>query len=206
MVGLIIRKSAHLNFAMGAILRSYATAQTSIVTSLVKRSLHKSSLIKAIHSVQAHCSLTVSHKQWIFPTCGKTPSTIKLKWTLEQFLPCYCYAINTNDKAMRFQFHNLPLQQKERAWVNSMLISAWNQNSTNRLLCSVSVMPENKLSMQELNHLIGFKVLFWHWVFYKILVLSPNFQGGHMPVFPPADARDYYYNKRGLRTGNQIDS
>ena len=56
--------------------------------------------------------------------------------------------------------------------------------------CSVSVIPENKPLVQKFYQLIEIKLDFR---FTKILVLSPNFQGGAMPVlpFPPADAHGW---------------
>jgi len=50
------------------------------------------------------------------------------------------------------------------------------------LLCSVSVITANKLSLQELSECVGIKVLISG--FLEIFVLSPNFHGGQMPVLP----------------------
>jgi len=52
------------------------------------------------------------------------------------------------------------------------------------LVPGVSVLPAYKLSMQELNQLIGIKLLTSGLL--ENLVLSPNFQGGgQMPVLLP---------------------
>jgi len=51
------------------------------------------------------------------------------------------------------------------------------------LLCSVSVISANKLSLQELTQIIRIKFLISR--FPEFLLLSPNFQGGQMPVLPP---------------------
>jgi len=60
--------------------------------------------------------------------------------------------------------------------------------------CSVSVIPENKPLLQKFYQLIEIKLDFR---FTKILVLSPNFQGGAMPVLPsplqtPMDGKQLY--------------
>jgi len=47
-----------------------------------------------------------------------------LKWTFEDLLPCYCYAIKTNSRKTASKFRNLPLQAMERIWVNCNLIMA----------------------------------------------------------------------------------
>jgi len=54
------------------------------------------------------------------------------------------------------------------------------------LLCSVSVISANKLSLQDLTQLIRIKLLISR--FPEIFVLSPDFQGGQMPVLPPHPA------------------
>jgi len=53
------------------------------------------------------------------------------------------------------------------------------------LKCSGSVIPANKLSMQDLNQLIGIELLIQ--VFYKILIFTPNCQGANAcaPLRPP---------------------
>jgi len=52
------------------------------------------------------------------------------------------------------------------------------------LLCSVSVMLENKLTLQELNQLIGIKLLDFRFS-RNLLVPRPNFQGGNARFAPP---------------------
>jgi len=53
----------------------------------------------------------------------------------------------------------------------------------NRLLGGVSVISVNKLSLQKLTQLIGIKLLILP--FLEFFLLSPNFQGGKMLVYPP---------------------
>jgi len=81
----------------------------------------------------------------------------------EVLLPCYCYATKARSRTI----HSGVLQT-----VNLLL-----------LLCSVSVISANKLSLQELTQLIRIELL--------ILLVSPNFQGGQMPVFPPPCGRPW---------------
>jgi len=69
-----------------------------------------------------------------------------------------------------------------KAWENCKHIIV---QSITYLLCSVNVMPENKLSLQELNQLIGIKVddFTFHSNFW--LLVTPNFQGGQIPILLP---------------------
>jgi len=48
-------------------------------------------------------------------------------------------------------------------------------------MCNVSVISANKLSLKELNQLIGMKLLA-DFDFLDIFGLSPSFQGGQVPV------------------------
>jgi len=52
-----------------------------------------------------------------------------------------------------------------------------------RVLCRVSVVSANKVSLQELPQLIRIKLMISR--FLEILLLSPRFQGGKCPFFPP---------------------
>ena len=64
---------------------------------------------------------------------------------------------------------------------NCMLPKQWTC-----LLCSVSVISANKLSLQELTELIRIKLLISR--SQKFLRPSPNFQGWECPFSPPGDA------------------
>ena len=75
------------------------------------------------------------------------------------------------------KFRNVSLQAKEWTWVNCELITASHQNSEAGF-CAVwvaSVIPVNKVLLQELNRLIGIEMLTSDILIF--LVLSPNFQG-----------------------------
>jgi len=81
-----------------------------------------------------------------------------VKWTFEDLLPCYCYAIKTNSRTTVRDFRNQPLQAKEGTWVNYKLITAWHYICEPDS-CAVWVSyRQKKLSLQESNQLIGIKI------------------------------------------------
>jgi len=71
-------------------------------------------------------------------TCGKTPNIVT--WS-EHYRIC-CHVIITQSrptvKQSARKFGNLPLQPKERTWVNCKLTTAWHQNCKSRS-CAVWV-------------------------------------------------------------------
>jgi len=68
-----------------------------------------------------------------------------LKWTLD-LLSCYCCKKTTDSRTVWSHFSNLPLQAKERTWLNCKLINAWHQNCEP---CAVWVSCRQIKSLQE---------------------------------------------------------
>ena len=71
-----------------------------------------------------------------------------VKWTFEDLLPWYFYAIKTTVEQSDRKLRNLLLQAKERTatfWCHCITSEQWTW-----LLCSVSLIPANKLSLQQL--------------------------------------------------------
>ena len=80
--------------------------------------------------------------------------------------------LHNKDQQSAPKLRNMLLQAKERTQAHHCITpEQWTW-----LLYSVSVISANKLSLQELNQLIGIKLLTSDVL--EILVLSPNFQGG----------------------------
>jgi len=86
-----------------------------------------------------------------------------LKWTFEDMLPRYCYAIKTSDGTIRTEVSQPASVGKwedmsELQAHHCMTIAYWMW-----LLYSVSVIPEHKLSMQEL--ITQSELSYWFQVF-----------------------------------------
>ena len=111
-----------------------------------------------------------------------------MKYTFEDLLPCYCYAIKPSDRTIRSQLSQ-PASAGKRADVSELQAHhCLTGGEWTWILCKLSVIPENKLSMQELNQLLG-TLRRWHQFFHKFFILSPKFQVGQMPVLPPPCGR-----------------
>ena len=82
-------------------------------------------------AISSNCLAALPAKMPVFDSHRRQNTYCRnLKWTFEDLLPCYCYAIKVNNRKFLPQFRNLPLQSKERTWVNcKQLITAWYQNS-----------------------------------------------------------------------------
>ena len=89
-------------------------------------------------------------------TSGKTPIAASWCEPLKNWLPCHCYAIRANSGTFFYQVSQPASASK---WVgmsepyaahHDMIPEQWSW-----LLCSVSVIPENKLALQELTQLIS---------------------------------------------------
>ena len=96
----------------------------------------------------------ISTRQSLSPciTCQRCQCVTKrlwnyrnLKWTSEDSLPCYCYTIKTNSRSA-CKFRNLPLQANK--WGEMSELQAhycMTPEQWTLLLCSLSVIPANKL-------------------------------------------------------------
>ena len=127
--------------------------------------------------------------KWLYRTqfknhCpGHMPSNAyyrNLKWTFEDLLPCYCYAIKNNSGTVCSQVASAGkgADVSELQAQHCMTTEQWTW-----LLCNVSVIPANILSLQELNEIIGIKLLTLR--FLEILALTLNFpRGGKCPFLP----------------------
>jgi len=79
-----------------------------------------------------------------------------LRWTFNDLLPCCCYAIQTNRRTIRSQVSQRPSTSKMSELQSHHCITPGQRTW---LLCCVSIIPANKLLLQELNKIIGFKLL-----------------------------------------------
>jgi len=85
------------------------------------------------------------------------------------------------------KFRNLPLQAMQRTWVNCKLKIAWHNNSETALCAAWVSYRKIKLSLQELSQLSC-----WLQVFYKFLILCPNFHVvANSHIVPPADTHEH---------------
>jgi len=105
-----------------------------------------------------------------------------LKWTIEDLLSCCCYVIKTNCRTIRSQVVQPAsagggANMSELRAHHCMTPEQWTW-----LLCSVSVVPANKLSLQESNQS---ELSCWLHDLQKILVLSPKFHGVENARFDP---------------------
>ena len=124
---------------------------------------HKVSSLKWLAAIGSHCldsrCIACLHAKCLRSavTCGKTPATVTLSEPLKIFA-VFCYAIKTNT-AIRSRVSQLASAGKgsdmsELQADHGMTLEQWTW-----LLCSVSVILANKLSLQELHQLIGIKLL-----------------------------------------------
>jgi len=81
-----------------------------------------------------------------------------IKWTFEDLLPCYCYAIKTNSRTTRSRLSQ-PTSGGKGGYMSElqahhcMTLYLWTW-----LLCSVSFILAKKLPLKESNQLIGIKM------------------------------------------------
>ena len=108
-------------------------------------------------------------------TCGKTPTIVTWRE------PWYCYAININSRRIRSQ-----VRPRNGADISELQAHCGMPGPWTWLLCSVSVSPANKLSLQELSKLLEIELLTLS--FLKNFGSYTQFPVGQMPVFLPADA------------------
>ena len=98
-------------------------------------------------------------------TGGKIPIAATWSEPLKNWLPCYCYAIRANSGTILYQASQPASGSKwadmsePYAAHHGMIQEQWSW-----LLCSVSVIPENKLALQELTQLIS-ELNCWRQVF-----------------------------------------
>jgi len=116
-----------------------------------------------------------------------------VKWTFEDLLQFYCYAIKTNSRTIRLRLSQPTSAGKGRDMSelqahHCMALYLWTW-----LLCSVSFTPAKKLSLQESNQLIGIKIPtsgFSRHIWFLIPISRENAR-----FAPPADAHaiiDYF--------------
>jgi len=115
------------------------------------------SLITAISN---HCFAALPAKMSEFSSHMRQNALYRiLKWTLEDLLPCYCYTIKTNSKTIHSQVWQPAPVGKGANMSELQAHHCRTPEQWTWLLCSVSVIPANKPSLQELNQLIGIKLL-----------------------------------------------
>jgi len=128
-------------------------------------------------------------------TCGKTPSTIT--WSASSKI-CW-HVIVTQQRPMVEQFapefRNLPLQARsdtsELQAHNYMFSKQWTW-----LLCSVSVISANRLSLQKLTQIIGFQFLISR--FPEIFASYSQFPGRSKCPFCPPCGRPWLWGITSL--------
>jgi len=126
------------------LIRPFCTIQNTWLTAISSHSL------AAVYL--SRCVLFNGHiRQYAFYRC--------LKWTFEDLLPCYCYAIKTYSRTNRSQvwppaFASIRVDRSERQANQCITPKQWTW-----LACSVSAILVNKLPLQELNQLIGTELL-----------------------------------------------
>jgi len=104
-------------------------------------------------------------------------------WTLEDSLPCYCYAIKTNSRTICSQVSQPASAGKGADMSEMQTHRCMTSEQWTWLMCNMSILLANKLLLQELNQLN--EINCWLQVLQKFVVLRPNFQGGQMPIIPP---------------------
>jgi len=114
------------------------------------------SLLTAISS---HCLAALPAKVSAFNSHMRQNAWYRnLKWTLD-LLPCYCDTIKTNGKTIRSQVWQ-PVSAGKGADMSELQAHhCMTSEQWTWLLCSVSVVPANKLSLHEINQLIGIELL-----------------------------------------------
>ena len=101
----------------------------------------------SISAIRSHCL-----PAWKITGLRQNAYYRNLKWTHEDSLSCYCYEVKSNSKTIWRKFRNLPLQtgkaadMGERQTHHCTTPGQWIW-----FLCTVGVIPTNKLSIQELN-------------------------------------------------------
>ena len=82
-----------------------------------------------------------------------------LKRAFEDLLPCYCYALQIYSRTIRSQVSQPASAGKGADMSELQAHHCVTAEQFTWLLCSVSVIPVNKLSLQKLNQVIGIKPL-----------------------------------------------
>jgi len=115
-----------------------------------------------------------------------------LKWTVEDLLPCYCYAIKTY-RTNRSQVWppasaSIGADKSDLQAHQCITPKQWTW-----LACNVSVILVHKLPLQEFNQLMGIELLIS--AFLKNFRSQSQFPGGggQMPLFPPSPADAHAY-------------
>ena len=91
-------------------------------------------------------------------TCGKTPATVTWSEDLEIFA-VFCHAIKTNSRTIRSRLSQPASAGKRADMCEQQAHHCMAPEQWTWLLCSVSVIPANKLSLEELHQLIGIELL-----------------------------------------------
>ena len=104
-----------------------------------------------------------------------------LKRILEDLLPCYCYSVKINSRTIITQVTQPSSAGKGANMTKLQTHHCMAPKEWTWLLSSVSFIPANKLWLQELNQLIGIKLL----VLYKFLFLVPSSRGDKCPCCTP---------------------
>ena len=81
-----------------------------------------------------------------------------IKWTFADLLACYCYAIKTNSRTIRWRLSQPASVSKEGTWVNCKLITAW-RCSCEPDSCTVWVSYRQKAVIARI------KSINWNYVF-----------------------------------------
>jgi len=82
-----------------------------------------------------------------------------LKWTFEGLLVCYCYATKTSSRIIRSQVLQPASAGKRTDMSKLQAHHCMTPEDWIWLLCSASIIPANKLSLQKLYQLVGIKLL-----------------------------------------------
>ena len=89
-----------------------------------------------------------------YPLHWSGPDHRTLKWAFEESVPSYCYAIKTNGRTISKV--SQPASAGKWADISELQVHHYTKpEQCTWLVCSVIVISANKLSVQELNQLIG---------------------------------------------------
>jgi len=154
-------------------LTGYARTNTAIychlyilntVMFLMNLSLQKNTDLTRFFIIKPRHPGRLKKQIWVEKTCSGRPGHMRknaycrrpnLKWTFEDLLPCHCYAIKINSRTIRLQ-HSHPASAGKGADMSELQSHhCMTPEHGTRLLCGVNIIPGNKLSLQQLNKLIG---------------------------------------------------
>ena len=151
-----IRSWCTMKFSMMQLWKRHLRPVNPLLKGQGQCSPSPASLLTAISN---HCLVALPAKMSAFNSHMRQNAYYRnLKWTLD-LMPCYCCTIKTNRRIIRSQVWQPVSAGKREVMSELQARHCMTPEQWTCLLCSVSVIAVNKLSLQEINQLIRIELL-----------------------------------------------